>query len=134
MAVDRVNPRVAKLYRSAHPGIIRLIKTIIEGANQHRIWTGVCGEMAGDLTLLPLLIGLGVDELSVGAPLVPLVKQAVRLLDFEECSALAKQCLEASETRQIVQLCSKAAATTYPELLQEASGGASAPSFAAHPA
>lgn len=134
VAVDRVNPRVAKLYRSAHPGIIRLIKTIIEGANQHRIWTGVCGEMAGDLTLLPLLIGLGVDELSVGAPLVPLVKQAVRLLDFEECSALAKQCLEASETRQIVQLCSKAAATTYPELLQEASGGASAPSFAAHPA
>ncbi|MCH2063179.1 MAG: phosphoenolpyruvate--protein phosphotransferase [Roseibacillus sp.] len=133
VAVDRVNPRVAKLYRSAHPGIIRLIKTVIDGASQHRIWTGVCGEMAGDLTLLPLLVGLGVDELSVGAPLVPLVKQAVRLLDSGECAELARQCLQAGETKQILQLCSEVATTVYPELIKEESGGASAPSFAAHP-
>jgi phosphotransferase system enzyme I (PtsI) len=134
VAVDRVNPRVAKLYRSAHPGIVRLIKMVIDGASQHDIWTGVCGEMASDLILLPLLVGLGVDELSVGAPLAPLVKQAVRLLDFEECSTLANQCLQAAETKQIVQLCSKVATTAYPELIQEGSGGASAPSFAVHPA
>ncbi|MFP6885603.1 MAG: phosphoenolpyruvate--protein phosphotransferase [Roseibacillus sp.] len=133
VAVDRVNPRVAKLYRSAHPGIVRLIKMVIDGASQHHIWTGVCGEMASDLILLPLLVGLGVDELSVGAPLAPLVKQAVRLLDFEECSTLANQCLQAAETKKIVQLCSKVATAAYPELIQEGSGGASAPSFAVHP-
>ncbi len=133
VAVDRVNPRVAKLYRSAHPGIVRLIKMVIDGASQHHIWTGVCGEMASDLILLPLLVGLGVDELSVGAPLAPLVKQAIRLLDFEECSTLANQCLQAAETKKIVQLCSKVATAAYPELIQEGSGGASAPSFAVHP-
>lgn len=133
VAVDRVNPRVAKLYRSAHPGVVRLIKMVIDGASQHHIWTGVCGEMASDLILLPLLVGLGVDELSVGAPLAPLVKQAVRLLDFEECSTLANQCLQAAETKKIVQLCSKVATAAYPELIQEGSGGASAPSFAVHP-
>ncbi|MBL48520.1 MAG: phosphoenolpyruvate--protein phosphotransferase [Roseibacillus sp.] len=133
VAVDRVNPRVAKLYRASHPGVIRLIKTVIDGASQHDIWTGVCGEMAGDLVFLPLLVGLGVDELSVGAPLVPTVKQAVRLLDFEKCSALAHSCLQASETGQIVQLCSEVARATYPELLQQEGGGATAPSFAVHP-
>lgn len=133
VAVDRVNPRVANLYRAAHPGVIRLIKTVIDGASKHRIWTGVCGEMAGDLILLPLLVGLGVDELSVGAPLVPLVKQAVRHLNFAECSALATHCLQACETRQIMQLCTEAAKAAYPELIEQAGGAASAPSFAVHP-
>ena len=123
VAVDRVNPRVAKLYRAAHPGIIRLIKAVGDGADQHGIWTGVCGEMAGDLSLLPLLVGLGVDELSVGAPLVPTVKQAVRLLSFERCSELARNCLQASETGKIAELCSEVARATYPDLLQQEGGG-----------
>ena len=79
-------------------------------------------------------MGLGVDELSVGTPLAPLVKQAVRLLDFEKCSTLADQCLQAAETKQIVQLCSNVATAAYRELIQEGSGGSSAPSFAVHPA
>ena len=134
VAVDRVNPRVAKLYRSAHPGIIRLIKNVVEGASQHQIWTGICGEMAGDLTLLPLLVGLGVDELSVGAPLVPLVKQAVRMLDFAECSELASKCLIASETQHVVELCREFATGIYPDLMLEESRGPTAPSFASRPA
>jgi phosphotransferase system enzyme I (PtsI) len=133
VAVDRVNPRVAKLYRAGHPGVVRLIKTVIDGASQHRIWTGVCGEMAGDLIMLPLLVGLGVDELSVGAPLLPLVKQAVRLLSYTECSALASKCLQASETRQIMRLCSEAAKAAYPELIDQGGGGTSEPSYASHP-
>ncbi|NNM28783.1 MAG: phosphoenolpyruvate--protein phosphotransferase, partial [Akkermansiaceae bacterium] len=66
VAVDRINPRVASLYKSTHPGVVRLIKATVDGASKHGIWTGVCGEMAGDLELLPLLVGLGIDELSVG--------------------------------------------------------------------
>lgn len=122
VAVDRVNPRVAELYRAGHPGVIRLIKTVIDGASKHKIWTGVCGEMAGDLIMLPLLVGLGVDELSVVAPLLPLVKQAVRHLSYAECSSLATKCLQASETRDIVRLCSDAAQAAYPELIEQGGG------------
>jgi len=122
--VDRVNPRVAKLYRAGHPGVVRLIKTVIDGASQHNIWTGVCGEMAGDLIMLPLLVGLGVDELSVGAPLVPLVKQAVRLLSYADCAALATKCLSASETSKIMHLCTRAAGSAYPHLIEQGGGGA----------
>jgi phosphotransferase system enzyme I (PtsI) len=122
LAVDRVNPRVAYLYRAGHPGVIRLIKAVIEGASQQRIWTGICGEMAGDLIMLPLLVGLGIDELSVSAPLLPLVKQAVRHLNYAECSTLATKCLLACETREIVRLCSEAAQTAYPELIDQGGG------------
>lgn len=117
VAVDRVNPRVAKLYRAGHPGVIRLIKQVVDGAAQHGIWTGVCGEMAGDLVLLPLLIGLGVDELSVGAPIVPMVKNAVRKLSHTDCQELAKQCLAACTTKEIMDLCEEAARAAYPELV-----------------
>lgn len=117
VAVDRVNPRVANLYRAGHPGVIRLIKQVVEGANQHGIWTGVCGEMAGDLVLLPLLVGLGVDELSVGAPVVPLVKHAVRRLSHADCQELAHKCLLACTTNDIMQLCQEAARTAYPDLV-----------------
>ena len=134
VAVDRVNPRVAKLYRAAHPGVIRLIKSVIDGASHHKIWTGVCGETAGDLVLLPLLVGLGVDELSVGAPLVPTVKQAVRFLSFEKCSELAKSCLQASETGKIVELCREVAHAAYPELLQQEGGATNEPSSSGRPA
>ena len=70
------------------------MKAVIDGAAKHRIWTGVCGEMAGDLLYLPLLVGLGVDELSVGAPLVPFVKEAVRSLNHADCTTLANKALE----------------------------------------
>ncbi|MBC8127576.1 MAG: phosphoenolpyruvate--protein phosphotransferase, partial [Gloeobacteraceae cyanobacterium ES-bin-144] len=66
VAVDRVNPHVADLYRPTHPAVIRLIKRTIDAGTDNGIWTGICGEMAGDIRLTPLLIGLGVEELSVG--------------------------------------------------------------------
>ncbi len=119
VAVDRVNPRVAELYRPTHPGVVRLIKTVIDGATKHKIWTGVCGEMAGDILYVPLLVGLGVDELSVGAPLVPLVKRAVRSLDFSECAALAKRALGMAQSGEILALCRQTAEAAYPELLEQ---------------
>ena len=64
------------------PSIIRLLKMTIDAAHKNGLWAGVCGEMAGDITLAPLLLGLGVDELSAGAALVPRVKRAVQALDF----------------------------------------------------
>src|SRR5207249_859441 len=76
LAVDRVNEKIAHLYEPTHPAILRLLKMIAEAAHAHHIWVGVCGEMAGDVALVPLLLGLGMDELSAGATSVPRVKRA----------------------------------------------------------
>ncbi|MFT5856634.1 MAG: phosphotransferase system enzyme I (PtsI), partial [Verrucomicrobiales bacterium] len=66
IAVDRVNERVANLYQPAHPAILRLLRQVIDAAHNGEIWVGICGEIAGEIALIPLLVGLGVDELSVG--------------------------------------------------------------------
>ncbi len=80
IAVDRVNERIAHLYEPTHPAVLRLLKMIADAAHANKIWVGVCGEMACDVALIPLLLGLGMDELSVGARSVPRVKMAVRNL------------------------------------------------------
>lgn len=117
VAVDRVNPRVSQLYKPAHPAVMRLIKMTIDGGRQNGIWTGICGEMAADLILLPVLVGLGIDELSVGTPRLPSVKHAIRALNFEECKALAEEALGLPESRLIMQASREMAMRTYPELL-----------------
>src|SRR4029450_2557147 len=88
IAVERLNEHIAHLYEPTHPAIIRLIRMTIDAAHARNIWVGVCGEMAGDIALTPLLVGLGVDELSTGAALVPRVKRAVRSLDLAACRQL----------------------------------------------
>lgn len=115
--MDRVNPRVSQLYKPAHPAVIRLIKMTIDGGREHGIWTGLCGEMAADLILLPVLVGLGIDELSVGAPRLPAVKHAIRSLNFAECQALAEEVLTLRESRYIMQASRALAVKAYPELL-----------------
>src|SRR5438067_12121304 len=65
IAVDRVNERIAHLYEPSHPAVLRLIKMVADAARQHQIWFGICGEMAGEIELTPLLIGPGVGELTV---------------------------------------------------------------------
>src|ERR1700724_1362345 len=90
-AVDRVNERIAHLYEPTHPAILRLIEMTVAAAHAQGIWVGVCGEMAGEITLTPLLLALGVDELSASAGLVPRVKKAVQTLDTKECSRLLEQ-------------------------------------------
>jgi phosphoenolpyruvate-protein phosphotransferase (PTS system enzyme I) len=104
VAVDRGNPHVADLYRPTHPAVIRLIKRTIDAGKDNGIWTGVCGEMAGDIRLTPLLIGLGVEELSVGPLQVPRVGQAIRSLNHAECSAMAELALKEPRSQGILDL------------------------------
>jgi phosphotransferase system enzyme I (PtsI) len=95
LAVDRLNERIAQLYEPTHPAVLRLIKFSTAAAERHGIWCGVCGEMASDPLLTPLLLGLGVTELSIAAPLLPQVKFLIRRLkmdDAEELAAFALQC------------------------------------------
>src|SRR5246127_1640549 len=84
IAVDRVNERIAHLFQPTHPAAFGLLKIIADAAHGNQIWVGVCGEMAGDIALIPLLLGLGMDELSVGATSVPRVKRAVQTFDIPD--------------------------------------------------
>jgi phosphotransferase system enzyme I (PtsI) len=117
IAVDRVNERIAHLYEPTHPAVIRLLKMVADAAHAHSIWVGVCGEMAGDLNLVPLLLGLGMDELSVSASLVPRVKRAVQTLSIGECKELVKKALEMETPVEILALCGGLAQRHYGDLL-----------------
>lgn len=117
VAVDRVNERIAHLYEPTHPAIIQLMKTVVDAGHAAGIWTGVCGEMAGDISLTPLLLGLGIDELSAAATQVPRVKRAVQSMDMSVCQALAARVLEMDMPGAILAECENVAREYYPELL-----------------
>lgn len=117
IAVDRVNERIAHLYEPTHPSVIRLIKMVVDAGHARGLWVGVCGEMAGEVGLTPLLIGLGIDELSTGAALVPRVKRAVRSLDVGECERLVGEVLAMESAEEILAKCEEMARAHYGELM-----------------
>ena len=117
IAVDRLNEHIAHLYEPTHPAIIRLIRMTVEAAHAHKLWVGVCGEMAGDIVLTPLLLGLGVDELSAGAASVPRVKRAVQALDSNACRQLIEDIRDLDTAAAILAKCDAVARAHYPELL-----------------
>jgi phosphoenolpyruvate-protein phosphotransferase (PTS system enzyme I) len=117
IAVDRVNERIAHLYEPTHPAVLRLLKMIADAARANEIWVGVCGEMAGDIALTPLLLGLGMDELSAGATLVPRVKRAVQSLTIPECRQLVDEALELETPSEILARCLELAGKRYGDLL-----------------
>lgn len=117
IAVDRVNERVAGLYAPHHPAIVRMIKRVAEAATANGIWTGVCGEMAGDVLSTPLLLGLGITELSVSPGQILPVKRAVRALSRTECQAFAEDMLKLTTVEEISTRCRELALSRYPELL-----------------
>ena len=117
LAVDRVNERIAHLYEPTHPSVLRLLKMIADAGHAHDLWVGVCGEMAGDIALIPLLLGLGVDELSASAVLVPRVKRAVQSLSIPECKQLVKEALTLQTAPDILARCLELANARYGDLL-----------------
>ncbi len=117
VAVDRVNERIAHLYEPTHPAVLRLLNMVAEAAHAANIWVGVCGEMAGDLIMVPLLIGLGMDELSVSASLVPRVKRAVQTLSVGECEQLVQEALQLETPSEILARCGAMAQARYGDLI-----------------
>ncbi|HEX4638286.1 MAG TPA: phosphoenolpyruvate--protein phosphotransferase [Chthoniobacterales bacterium] len=117
IAVDRVNERIAHLYEPTHPAVLRLLKMIADAAHANDIWVGVCGEMARDVALMPLMIGLGMDELSVGATSVPRVKMALRSLAVPECEELVAEALTLQTPSEILARCLDLATKRYGDLL-----------------
>ena len=94
LAMDRGNPHVAAQLDGLHPGVLRLVAQTVEGARKHSRPVAVCGGIASDARAVPLLIGLGVDELSVSASVIPSHKALVRTLSRANCADVARQALE----------------------------------------
>ena len=117
LAVDRVNPYVAHLYKPAHPAVLRLMDITVRAAKEQGIWTGVCGEMAGQLALTPLLVGLGIKEMSVGAHMLPSIKKAIRSLNQSECADMVKEALQYRTSPDIANLSTHMARRCYSELM-----------------
>ncbi|MCZ7592927.1 MAG: phosphoenolpyruvate--protein phosphotransferase [Kiritimatiellae bacterium] len=118
LAVDRVNERIAYLYQPTHPAIVRLIQNTIDVGHRHGIWTGVCGEMGGNPLMVPLLIGLGVDELSVSASLVPMVKDMIRKLRYSQAEELANTVIALESADEITRHCRALVERVNPEILE----------------
>jgi phosphoenolpyruvate-protein phosphotransferase (PTS system enzyme I) len=118
IAVDRGNDYIAHLYNPTHPAILRMIKMVVDAARANGIWTGVCGEMAADVLLTPLLIGLGVDELSATSAVVPRVKKAVQSLDASRCEELVRQVLQMHDSSAIADLSTLMARECYAEIAE----------------
>jgi phosphotransferase system enzyme I (PtsI) len=122
LAVDRLNEKIAHLYEPTHPGILRLIKATVDAGKAHGIWTGVCGEMAGDLAAVPLLLGLGVGELSVTPSMVPRVKMLIRSIEMSQARELAEFALGSESPKQILaraEALAKAAVPSFFEVLTD---------------
>jgi phosphocarrier protein FPr len=105
MAMDRTHPTLAGKADGLHPAILRLVDQTVRGAHAAGKWVGVCGELAADRQAVPILVGLGVDELSVNVPAVPIVKAQVRSLTFSDTRRLAEQaltCGTAAEVRALI--------------------------------
>ena len=118
LAVDRLNEKIAHLYEPTHPAIVRLIKATVDAGHRNGIWVGVCGEMAGDPTLVPLLLGLGVDELSAAFSVVPQVKFLIRRLKMSEARELAEFALNCDCGSEILARSQELAQRIAPGLLE----------------
>jgi phosphocarrier protein FPr len=104
MAMDRSNPDLAKKSDGLHPAVLRLISLTCEAAHRAKRWVGICGELGADAGAVPILVGLGVDELSVNLNAIPLVKQQVRGLNYRAARDLAERalmCESAAEVRAL---------------------------------
>lgn len=101
LAMDRGNPELAAGIDALHPAVLRMIDQTCQGAARHHRWVGVCGGLASDLDATPILLGLGVAELSTTASIAPDVKARVRALSLEACRALAAQALEQTSPQAV---------------------------------
>jgi len=101
LAVDRTNERIAHLYQSFHPSVLKLIKKTIEDGHKNNIWVGLCGEMAADPKATSFLVGLGIDELSTPPLAIPQIKKIIRSIEFEQARNLVEEVMKLNDSKEI---------------------------------
>jgi phosphotransferase system enzyme I (PtsI) len=119
LAVDRLNQRIAHLYEPTNPSILRLIKMTADAAHAAGIWVGVCGEMAGDPLMIPLLLGLGVDELSIVPQSVPQIKYLIRRIKMSEAKEIAAAALTSESSTEILDRSQRLVRSVAPSLFEQ---------------
>ncbi|MEJ9210870.1 phosphoenolpyruvate--protein phosphotransferase [Bacillus smithii] len=113
LAADRMNERISYLYQPYNPAILRLVKMVIDAAHKEGKWAGMCGEMAGDETAIPLLLGLGLDEFSMSATSILKARSLIKKLNRSEMEQLASEALNKRTTAEVVELVEKAVSSQY---------------------
>ena len=106
LAADRTNAQVAQIASGFQPAVFRLIKGVIDAAHANGKWVGLCGEMAGELLAIPILLGLGLDEFSMNPPAIPFAKRLIRSISFEHAKEVAEKALNLQsdgEIREYIQ-------------------------------
>src|SRR4029077_4384220 len=101
LAMDRGHPKLAPKVDALNPAVLRLIAQTVEGAHPHKRHTAICGGVAGDPHAVPILVGLGIDELSVSLPAIPTVKAQIRRLSLTTCRELAQRALECATLEEV---------------------------------
>jgi phosphoenolpyruvate-protein phosphotransferase (PTS system enzyme I) len=119
LAVDRLNEKIAHLYEPTNPSVLRLIKMTADAAHEAGIWVGVCGEMAGDPLMIPLLLGLGVDELSVAPASIPQIKYLIRRVKMSEAKEIAAAALQSESAEEILDRSQKLVRSVAPSLFEQ---------------
>jgi phosphocarrier protein FPr len=101
LAMDRTHPTLAAKADGLHPAVLRLIDLTARAAHAHGKWVGLCGELGADPVAVPILVGLGIDELSVNVPAIAAVKARIRALSFEQAREVAAQALRCSTADEV---------------------------------
>lgn len=117
LAADRGNPEVAYLYQPGHPSIIRLLKHVADAASHEGKWVSLCGEMASDPLFVPLILGLGIHELSMGIHSIGIVKRLIRRIRMYDAEKLVEEAMTCASTQEVINLCEAFVARTVPDLL-----------------
>ncbi|SCT91976.1 Phosphoenolpyruvate-protein phosphotransferase of PTS system [Staphylococcus aureus] len=104
LAADRMSERVSYLYQPYNPSILRLVKKVIEASHKEGKWTGMCGEMAGDETAIPLLLGLGLDEFSMSATSILKARRQINGLSKNEMTELANRAVDCATQEEVIEL------------------------------
>jgi phosphotransferase system enzyme I (PtsI) len=116
LAIDRGNKHVASMYQPLHPAVLRMIKQVVAAGHAGGISVAVCGEMAGDPLYTPILLGLGVDELSMNALAVPVIKRIVRHASMEEAQEFARHALQYGTVEEVNAYVTSIMAKRFPEV------------------
>lgn len=119
LAVDRVNEKIAYLYEPTHPAILRLIRNIIESGHKAGIWVGMCGEMAGDIVMTIILLGLGLDEFSTSPIATPEIKRIIRSVTIKQAQEVASDALSLSTGKEVEAFARKRLRELVPDMAAE---------------
>ena len=119
LAVDRVNEKIAYLYEPSHPAILRLIKTIIDNAHNAGIWVGMCGEMAGDISMTLVLLGLGLDEFSASPIAIPELKRIIRSVTLRQAKEIAQESMLLATGKEVEEFAKSKIKEIVPDLALE---------------